>query len=104
MSEQLSGLIREHVYWGSMRNRLPVSQADELVGEQASAPKREHEVASRKARVKVRGKQNLCVIRSGQDWSKTSPEERRAVSLRRCVLFSSRVWVSCGIEVGAGVL
>lgn len=75
MSEKLSGLIREHVYWGSMRDRLPISQTDELTGEKASSP--ELPADTTKARVQVPGKQNLCLIRSGQDWSKTNPDERK---------------------------
>ena len=75
MSETLSGTIREHVYWGSMRDRLPVSQTDELRGEPASIPERPSNTT--KARVRVSGKQNLCLIRSGQDWSRTNSDERK---------------------------
>lgn len=75
MSETLSGMIQEHVYWGSMRDRLPISQTDELVGEKAVDP--EDEGYPPKSRIRVAGKQNLCLIRSGQDWSKTKPAERK---------------------------
>lgn len=79
MFESMSGLIREHVYWGSMRDRIPISQIDELAGEPASLqqrPEQEAEMNPRQNRVKVPGKHNLCVIRSGQDWSRTTPAER----------------------------
>ncbi|KAM0815794.1 putative Phenylacetaldoxime dehydratase [Seiridium cardinale] len=80
MREGISGPIEEHVYWGSMRDRLPLSQTDELVGDHYSADTRattgtSADTASR--RVVVQGKRNLAIIRSGQDWSETSPEERK---------------------------
>lgn len=81
MFESMSGLIQEHVYWGSMRDRIPLSQTDELLGEPDTSDEQrqrqeEAETNPRQTRVKVPGKQNLCVIRSGQDWSRTTPAER----------------------------
>ncbi|RMZ84789.1 hypothetical protein DV737_g959, partial [Chaetothyriales sp. CBS 132003] len=73
LSTNMSGMVKEHVYWGSMRDRLPVSQVHELVGKQASEVSLPDDTT--KARVRVPGKQNLAVIRSGQDWSRTLPEE-----------------------------
>lgn len=75
MREKLSGTIQEHVYWGSMRDRLPASQVDRLVGERPTTG--EETTEATRMRVKVPGKTNLCLIRSGQDWSKTNPEERK---------------------------
>jgi aldoxime dehydratase len=67
--------ILEHGYWGSMRDRIPLSQTDtmEPSGELAlreGAP-------ARGGRVIIAGHQNLTLIRSGEDWSKTQDEERR---------------------------
>ncbi|CAG9987820.1 unnamed protein product [Clonostachys byssicola] len=77
MRDNVSGPVLEHGYWGSMRDRLPVAQVDELVGEkaflQAGGPKRPSTLTSR---VRVPGKRNLAVIRSGQDWKETLPKER----------------------------
>lgn len=75
LSKSPSDFIREHVYWGSMRDRLPLSQTDEMVGE--CLPPLDTSCDTRKARVCVPGKRNLCMIRSGQDWSSTTPEERK---------------------------
>jgi hypothetical protein len=75
MSDHMSGLIREHVYWGSMRDRLPASQTDELVGEKADTANLQFGTES--THIQVPGKKNLCLIRSGQDWSMTNPEERK---------------------------
>lgn len=69
-----SGLIREHVYWGSMRDRLPISQTDDLEGIDLETPA---PIDTKNQRIRVPGKPNLAVIRSGQDWSQTSPEEHK---------------------------
>lgn len=85
MRDGLSGPIQEHGYWGSMRDRLPLSQTDTLAGEAAAPEGRglsnggsgAHENgAGPPRRVRVPGRRNLAVIRSGQDWSGTVPEER----------------------------
>ncbi|KAF4120340.1 phenylacetaldoxime dehydratase [Geosmithia morbida] len=77
MRNGVSGPILEHGYWGSMRDRLPAAQVDELDGEkaflQAGGPKRPETLTSR---IRVPGKRNLAVIRSGQDWKDTLPKER----------------------------
>ncbi|KAJ2977632.1 hypothetical protein NQ176_g4261 [Zarea fungicola] len=77
MQESFSAPIREHGYWGSMRDRLPISQTHTLNGEQArltciqgGTPKVLNE------RIKVPGKENIAVIRSGQDWMSTTESER----------------------------
>jgi aldoxime dehydratase len=71
----VSGEIKEHGYWGAMRDRLPLSQADALepsgtltVVEGNPGPGQ---------RVRVQGHANLALIRSGQDWSETTGDERR---------------------------
>lgn len=82
MREDLSGPIQEHGYWGSMRDRLPLSQTDHMVGEAATLENNNLSNGSSKngtgplRRVRVSGKKNLAVIRSGQDWSEALPEER----------------------------
>ena len=74
MRESVSGPVLEHVYWGSMRDRLPLSQTDGLLGEKQNGSKEDSQTLG--YRVNVPGKSNLAVIRSGQDWSNTYPEER----------------------------
>lgn len=75
MHESQSGPIREHIYWGSMRDRLAASQTDELKGE----PKNTSTSPSnpKTSRIQVHGKKNLAVIRSGQDLSTALPDERK---------------------------
>lgn len=85
MREGVSGEILEHVYWGSMRDRMAAAQTDHLTGEKwlnltpstnASEPSNAPNAPSEKRRITVPGKQNLAIIRSGQDWSDTLPHER----------------------------
>ncbi|KAK1490033.1 phenylacetaldoxime dehydratase [Colletotrichum tamarilloi] len=84
MRDSVSGPIKEHVYWGSMRDRLPVSQTDELLGDPEEESKQKANGSTSQngethlpERVRVQGKKNLTVIRSGQDWSAALPEERQ---------------------------
>jgi hypothetical protein len=76
MRESISGPLQEHVYWGSMRDRLPVSQTDTLVGDRMSLSKGDKVSDSESKRVRVAGRNNLTMIRSGQDWSNTNSHER----------------------------
>ncbi|KAH8896931.1 hypothetical protein GQ53DRAFT_638976 [Thozetella sp. PMI_491] len=82
MKEALSGPILQHGYWGSMRDRLPISQTDGLIGEKyttrvGSCDANSCDSKSLRERIRVPGKKNLTVIRSGQDWADTTAEERR---------------------------
>jgi len=54
IADGMSSEVLEHAYWGGMRDRIPLSQTNEM------AP---HE--------------NICLIRSGQDWSDTDTAERK---------------------------
>ncbi|PGH13412.1 hypothetical protein AJ79_03691 [Helicocarpus griseus UAMH5409] len=76
MRESISGPLKEHVYWGSMRDRLPAAQKDDLTGERGHRAKKPT-TSMLKRRIRVPGKKNLTIIRSGQDWSNTRPEERK---------------------------
>ncbi|KAB2812503.1 phenylacetaldoxime dehydratase family protein [Pimelobacter simplex] len=71
---QASGEIEEHGYWGSARDRMPISQTDwmEASGELTVV---EGDPAQG-GRVVVRGHDNICLIRSGQDWRAAGPDER----------------------------
>ncbi|MBT0729495.1 phenylacetaldoxime dehydratase family protein [Rosenbergiella nectarea] len=71
LAQKMSDEMQEHGYWGSARDRLPIAQASRLEGQggiRASSPL--------PARRIVQGSDNLCLIRSGQDWSDTLNEER----------------------------
>lgn len=68
----VSDVIQEHGYWGSMRDRIPLSQTDSLSPSgDLSRPARSD------GRVVVVGHKNIAVIRSGQDWTDAIGDERR---------------------------
>lgn len=69
LAEQLSGEVQEHGYWGSARDRLPKAQTDLLRPEPGTRTRND-------SIVEIRGVHNLCLIRSGQDWSETTGDER----------------------------
>ena len=74
----LSDELQEHGYWGSMRDRLPLSQTDAMSSSGsraivAGAPLSGH-------RVQVAGHQNIAMIRPGQEWTDTAGTERWAES------------------------
>ncbi|KAH9876926.1 hypothetical protein IAQ61_002287 [Plenodomus lingam] len=82
LQEHMSGKVREHGYWGSVRDRMAAAQDDELKCESGPRPADKSTNGSSSneksaSRVHVEGMKNLCVIRSGQDWSDTLPEERK---------------------------
>lgn len=72
--DRVSDQIEEHGYWGSMRDRMAASQTDWL------AAKGDLTVAAgdpqARGRVIIGGHDNLCLIRSGQDWEEAGAEER----------------------------
>ncbi|MBT2246737.1 phenylacetaldoxime dehydratase family protein [Sphingobium sp. BHU LFT2] len=66
--------VEEHGYWGSMRDRIPASQTDWMaatgdLGIASGDPQT-------RGRVVIAGHDNLCLIRSGQDWEEADAEER----------------------------
>lgn len=72
--DNISGEIKEHGYWGSMRDRFPASQTDWM------QPSGELQVVAgdpdKGGRVVVLGHDNVALIRSGQDWAEAGDEER----------------------------
>lgn len=70
LAEAMSGEVREHAYWGGMRDRIALSQTDTLPAR--GSPRVERDGARRR----VFGGDNLCLIRSGQDWADTQSVER----------------------------
>lgn len=57
---------------------MPVAQTDELHGERGLAQRGSSlkKIDTVSQRIRVAGKKNLAIIRSGQDWSNTNPHER----------------------------
>jgi aldoxime dehydratase len=65
--------VAEHAYWGSARDRIPASQTEALEGNATRLARLHHG----SVRVRVEPSRNVCMIRSGQDWSDTVGEERQ---------------------------
>ena len=66
--------IQEHGYWGSMRDRLPLSQTDAMKA--AGDLKADSAGPALGHRIKVAGHANIALIRSGQEWIDTAGRER----------------------------
>ncbi|WP_349632357.1 phenylacetaldoxime dehydratase family protein [Gordonia sp. L191] len=76
LMDGISGEINEHGYWGSMRERFPLSQTSWM---QPGAEDELRIVAGDPAtggRVVVAGHDNIALIRSGQDWREAGDTER----------------------------
>lgn len=71
IADGMSGEVQEHAYWGGMRDRIPLSQTDPM------SPGGAPELIRDGARLRVKAHDNLCLIRSGQDWSDTEASERK---------------------------
>jgi aliphatic aldoxime dehydratase len=71
LADGMSFDVQEHAYWGGMRDRIPLSQTSEM------APGGEPVLLHDGPRLRVVARDNLCLIRSGQDWSDTDASERR---------------------------
>lgn len=70
LADAMSDVIQEHAYWGGARDRIPLSQTDDL------APSGTAKVIVDGPRRRILPQENLCLIRSGQDWSDTDAAER----------------------------
>lgn len=71
IADAMSGDVLEHAYWGGMRDRIPLSQTGEM------KPSGKPVLVRDGARLRVLAHDNLCLIRSGQDWSDTETSERQ---------------------------
>ncbi len=71
IAEGLSDSVQEHAYWGGARDRIPLSQTHDM------APVNQPRVITDGLHQVVMPHENICLIRSGQDWIETADEERR---------------------------
>ncbi len=67
----VEGPVDRHMYWGGMRDRIPHSAMNALEADGALRV-----VEQDQRRVLVEAHENLCIIRSGQDWSFTQGTQR----------------------------
>lgn len=71
LADGMSGEVVEHAYWGGMRDRIPLSQTSEMAPSGAARAIRDG------VRIRIVPHDNLCLIRSGQDWGDTEAAERK---------------------------
>ena len=71
LADGFSDDVQEHAYWGGARDRIPLSQTSDL------QPIGEPRVLTEGPHQRVIPHENLCLIRSGQDWTATETDERR---------------------------
>ncbi|MBF7684290.1 phenylacetaldoxime dehydratase family protein [Acinetobacter sp. B10A] len=74
LAQGMSDEMQEHAYYGSMRDRLPIAQTTPLDGEKGNFAS--IDTPHQSLRIKLKGKENLSLIRSGQDWENTTGKER----------------------------
>jgi ABC-type branched-subunit amino acid transport system permease subunit len=76
IADHMSGKTDTHEYWGSARDRIPRAQTEDLDpdGEPRASLAPGQETLGRRVDIAPYG--NLCLLRSGQDWSGTEGEER----------------------------
>ena len=71
LADVFSDAVHEHAYWGGARDRIPISQTHDL------APVGAPRIVSSGLHQRVIPHENICLIRSGQEWSATREDERR---------------------------
>ena len=71
VADRLSDMVQEHAYWGGMRDRIPVSQTDAMV------PHGTPRITGANGHLRVVPHENICLIRSGQDWADADESERK---------------------------
>ena len=76
-ADGMEGPIIEHGYPGGMRDRIPLSESSDLRNSADMATRLESRTTNGGLRVVVTPPENMCVIRSGQNWGFCSPEQRR---------------------------
>lgn len=75
LAGRVSEPVLEQGYWGSMRDRIPLSQTDAL------SPSGAFRCTTEGSLTRVQPPSNLCLIRTGQDWSLGDLEEQQAYRL-----------------------
>lgn len=70
----ITGPIREHAYWGAMRDRIPLSASDALQSSRSDLTPHNPGVTLGR-RLHIAMPENVCLIRSGQNFTDCGPEE-----------------------------
>jgi len=80
LAKPFESTVREHNYWGGMRDRVPASADDAFEPGNPNTHQSKGMVQSRGARISVTLADNVCLIRSGQNWADCDHDELNAYS------------------------
>jgi hypothetical protein len=96
------GPIREHNYWGSMRDRILVSAENDLRSTYGERLPRLGPTATTGRRLRLKAPENLAIIRSGQDWTNCAGAELAEYndSVRPALLEGMNYLRDCPDETG----
>ena len=75
MATKFTGEIKEHAYWGGMRDRIEDSEDNSFESSYGDTLLPLDKVDSKGKRLKVTPPENLCLIRSAQNWIECKDEE-----------------------------
>ena len=75
VAEELEGPIEEHGYAGGMRDRIALSDTQDLKNSASTSTKIEATKLDNDKRVQLIPPKNMCIIRSGQNWSYCDEEQ-----------------------------
>lgn len=75
-ADGVRGPIAEHAYPGGMRDRIQLSDTQDLRSKNGFDSKLESQSSDSDQRIIVIPPENMCVIRSGQNWTYCEPEEK----------------------------
>ena len=75
LASRVTGPVQEHAYWGAMRDRMPASDYNDFSSKFGDGLTRLPEVVSRGKRVRITPPENICLIRSAQNWTQCKDEE-----------------------------
>ncbi|USG60450.1 phenylacetaldoxime dehydratase family protein [Sneathiella marina] len=76
IADHMSGDTDTHEYWGSARDRIPRAQTDALAPQGYPQADLGKDGQTLGCYITVEPQENMCLLRSGQDWSETKEEER----------------------------
>jgi len=89
--EDSVGPIREHGYWGGMEDRIPNSKPGAFDPVLSDMPPVKTE-QTRGKRIVLKGPKNLCLIRSGQDFTSVKADE--LAEYNKDIAFGMQVFLS----------
>ena len=75
LANGFSGPVREHGYWGGMRDRMPASAHNGFPGTAGEELAYLPLVESRRKRIRITPSENICLIRSAQNWTQCKDGE-----------------------------